>query len=331
MLILTIICTTAMLIMPTQSIDGARQGINLCINAVIPSLFPFFVCSRMIISCGVAQLIGQKTGKIFELFFGVNKNCAFSFIAGLLCGYPVGAKIVGDMYKQKQCSKAEAQRMLAFCNNSGPLFIIGTVGIGMLHSPKAGLILYITHILSAIATGIVVRLIIPSRNKHTLISIRASSLKGSFHDALTDSVKSMALVCGNIIFFSVIISALIPLVSAIAPSAVGFICGTVEISTGISMLASQANLPLIGFLLAWSGISVVMQVDGIISPLGLSTPVFAMTKIIQGVFGGIFTHLIMGVAFSAKLLLTANTMGIVIISAALVTFLAFAIERSIAN
>ena len=329
LLILTIICTAAMLLMPSQSIDGAKHGISLCINAVIPSLFPFFVCSRMIVSSGIAQIIGRKTGKAFEFVFGINKDCAFSFIAGLLCGYPVGAKIVGDMYKNKQCTKSEAQRMLAFCNNSGPLFIIGTVGVGMLHSAKSGLILYIAHILSAIATGIIVRLIIPAKQKNCKVEFHTTILSGNFHDALTDSIKSMASVCGNIVFFSVIISALNPILTSILPTLTGrgLASGIIEISTGISILSKEGQLPVIGFLLAWSGISVIMQVDGIISPLGLSTPLFATTKLIQGILGGMFTFLLVPLSLPDTVSYATNTTAIVITAAAVLTFLAIATER----
>jgi len=333
LLILTIICTAAMLLMPSQSIDGAKEGISLCINTVIPSLFPFFICSRMIINSGIAQLMGSKIGKAFEVLFGINKSCGFSFIAGILCGYPVGAKVVGDMYKNKQCTKEEAQRMLAFCNNSGPLFIIGTVGTGMLSSARAGFILYFAHVLSAIATGILVRFIIPVKTKSSGITLHTSSLTGSFHDALTDSIKSMAAVCGNIIFFSVIVAALTPIFNGIFPSATerGTASGIIEISTGISMLAGYAHLPIIGFLLAWSGISVIMQVDGIIAPLGLSTPLFALTKLMQGILGGLFTFLLMPLSLPASVSYAASTTATVITAAAVLTFLAIVTEKIFAK
>ncbi len=56
---------------------------------------------------------------------------AYAFIMGIISGYPVGAKIVTEFRKNGNCSRAEAERLLAFTNNSGPLFIIGTVGVSM--------------------------------------------------------------------------------------------------------------------------------------------------------------------------------------------------------
>lgn len=338
MLILTLICTAAMLLMPSQSIQGAQNGITLCLTAVIPSLFPFFICSRMLLSSGIAELAGRKAGKIFEALFGVRRSCAFAFAAGILSGYPVGAKVVTDMYKNRLCSKAEAQRMLAFCNNSGPLFIIGTVGAGMLHSTGAGFLLYAGHILSAVAAGLTVRFIIPvsGRDKSEGIVFRTSRLNASFQNALADSLKSMASVCGNILFFSVIISALTPVFGMVFkdPMLNAAAGGIIEISTGIDMLSTMSrSLPVIGFLLAWSGVSVIMQVNGIISGSGLNTGVFAVCKLIQGIYGGVFTLLLMRLspsappAAAANIYTAAHTCAAVIIAALLLSFLAFAADR----
>ena len=40
----------------------------------------------------------------------------------------MGAKAVAELYQQGLCSRQEAQRLLGFCNNSGPAFFIGVVG-----------------------------------------------------------------------------------------------------------------------------------------------------------------------------------------------------------
>ena len=46
---------------------------------------------------------------------------------GLISGYPIGAKIATNFRKNNICSKEECERLLSFTNNSGPLFIVGTV------------------------------------------------------------------------------------------------------------------------------------------------------------------------------------------------------------
>lgn len=46
---------------------------------------------------------------------------------------------------------------MAFTNNSGPLFIIGTVGISLFSSIEIGILLLLTHILACITVGILFR------------------------------------------------------------------------------------------------------------------------------------------------------------------------------
>ena len=79
---------------------------------------------------------------------------------GISLGYPVGAKIVSTLRMENSCTKTEAERLLAFTNTSGPLFIIGSIGVGMFGNNKIGILLLITHFVSSIIVGILFRLLI---------------------------------------------------------------------------------------------------------------------------------------------------------------------------
>ena len=87
--------------------------------------------------------------------FNVPGEGSFAFIMGLISGYPVGAKIVTDFRNNGICTKDEGNRLLAFTNNSGPLFIIGTVGIGLFANKSIGLLLFITHFMACITVGVI--------------------------------------------------------------------------------------------------------------------------------------------------------------------------------
>ena len=76
---------------------------------------------------------------------------------GLISGYPVGAKVAANLRDKDICSKEECERLLSFTNNSGPLFIIGTVGITMFGSTEIGILLFITHLLASLTVGILFR------------------------------------------------------------------------------------------------------------------------------------------------------------------------------
>ena len=89
--------------------------------------------------------------------FNIRGEGSFALIMGWLSGYPVGAKIACNFRKSQVCSKEECERLLSFTNNSGPLFIIGTVGISLYGNYYIGILLMLTHILACITVGIIFR------------------------------------------------------------------------------------------------------------------------------------------------------------------------------
>ena len=105
------------------AIDGARQGIELCLRTVIPSLFPFFVLSILLTS----SLLGSSLAVLRPLgrLFGMPDGTESLLIPAFLGGYPVGAQNVAAAFRSGQLTKPEAERMLSFCSNAGPAFLFG--------------------------------------------------------------------------------------------------------------------------------------------------------------------------------------------------------------
>ena len=89
--------------------------------------------------------------------FNVPGCGAYAMLMGIISGYPIGAKIVTNFRENGMCSKEECERLLAFTNNSGPLFIIGTVGISMFYNSLIGVLLFITHLLACLTVGFIFR------------------------------------------------------------------------------------------------------------------------------------------------------------------------------
>ncbi len=101
--------------------------------------------------------MGKALNKFMRPIFNVPGEGAFAFIMGIISGYPIGAKIVTNFRENDICTKEEGERLVAFTNNSGPLFIIGTVGISLFFDTRTGILLFISHILACISVGIVFR------------------------------------------------------------------------------------------------------------------------------------------------------------------------------
>lgn len=96
------------------------------------SLFPFLVISSYIIASGTADTIGKILRKPFGAMFGISGELAPAFIIGLISGYPAGAMTAAELVRNKKCDSDSASRALAFCSNTGPAFLIGGIGAGLL-------------------------------------------------------------------------------------------------------------------------------------------------------------------------------------------------------
>ena len=139
--ILFCLFTLCLVLFSRTNLSAAKNGLILWATAVVPSLFPFFVATEMLSYTNVISYLGKWLTPIMRPLFGVPGEAAFAFIMGLISGYPVGAKIVSNFIEQGVCNKEEAEGMLAFTNNSGPLFIIGTVGITLFGNTTIGVLL----------------------------------------------------------------------------------------------------------------------------------------------------------------------------------------------
>ena len=125
---------------PAEAIESARYALTLCAELIVPSLLPFFTASALLIRLQVPAMLGRMLAPLSEKLWGVSGIGASAFLAGICGGYPLGAQTVAEMAAEKQLTKEEAERLLAFCNNSGPSFCVGVIGCGVFGSRKAGIV-----------------------------------------------------------------------------------------------------------------------------------------------------------------------------------------------
>lgn len=272
---------------PEPCLAAAKEALLLCAQTVIPVLFPFFVCSGLLSSLGFSALCSHFLSPIMRPLFNLPGSGAITFFMGILSGYPVGAATAANLYEEGHCTKTEAERMLAFCNNSGSLFVIGVVGCSYLQSPFLGRHLYISHITAALITGVLFRFYKSSSKTHPVLPPALNQNKKaaifSLGGIIDSAVFSILKVCGFVVFFAVLASTL--------PQN-PFLYPLVEIVGGLRVLAelnSPLTVPLISFFLALSGFSVLFQVSAITAPHGLSLKPYIAGKLIQGVISFFLT------------------------------------------
>lgn len=240
---------------------GAREGIDLCIRTVIPSLFPFFILSSLLVGSLSARWL-KPLGKRC----GVPPGAESLLLVGFLGGYPTGAQALSRAYHSGQLGKVQAERMLAFCNNAGPSFLFGMVA-QMFENRNLVWLLWGIHILSAILTA----WILP---KEETGPVTVTLPPVSQSQALASGVRTMGLVCGWVVFFRIGITFLNRWVLWLLPKTWQVVVsGLLELSNGCCSL-KDIDCPALRFvvcsgLLACGGMCVTMQTASVANGLSL--------------------------------------------------------------
>ena len=304
---------------PEAAAEAAREGLRLCGSLIIPSLFPFFVLSSLSVSLGLSTLLGRMTAPVMGPLFHQSGAGASALVLGLLGGYPVGAKTVCELYQAGLCDREQARRLLAFCNNSGPAFVIGGAGIAVFHSVRTGFLLMGIQLLSACLVGLLFR---PKQRPSPLPQSGAAS-SGSFTRCFTESVGQSAAstlhICAYVIFFNILIqllrrSVLLPLLTSLltwlhCPELWqrALLSGALELSNGVASLhgTPEAIIPA-SFLLSWGGLSVHFQTLSLLQRQGLDARLYLPGKALQACISAALACLLLRLCPTA---LTAAQLG----------------------
>lgn len=287
----------------SSNISAVVSSIELFITKVFPSLFPFFIATDLLSHTNIIIILNNLLSPIMKPLFNVSGKGAFPFIMGMVSGYPTGAKIVSDFRRKNICTKTECERLLAYTNNSGPLFIIGTVGTSLFLNAEIGYILLFTHILGMITVGFVFKYYKKEeyRTSETIEELSIANFSSILSDSILNSFKTLGMILGYIIIFSIVINILLTSgILNLFPSiwVQGSILGAIEITNGINFISSiisknlTPNIIMTSFFLGFGGISVLMQVYSIISKTDLSIKPYIIGKILHGTFSALYTLII---------------------------------------
>ncbi len=259
---------------------AAKDSLALCATSVIPALFPFFVLTGLMVNCGVVTMLGKFLSPVADKLFKTSGTGAVVFVIGILCGYPTGAKVISELYLSGRLSKDEAERLLAFCNNSGPLFVIGAVGAGMLGNKNAGILLYCIHAISAIITGVFLSLFAKETENEMTVNTAVLPIGEAFTQSVESSVKSILNVCGYVVLFGCVVAVVKPYISGV------FMNSLFEVTVGAkdiisSGLKSNDVLMLLSGTIGFGGVCVYFQVRGAVARAKLSTVCYLFGKTMQ--------------------------------------------------
>ena len=255
---------------------AVREGLLLCGQNVIPSLFPLFVTVSLAVGCGLGNVLPPETAAL---------------VLGLVGGYPVGAKTVAELLHSGAIQKPEAQKLLLYCNNAGPAFVLGIAGYGVFHRAAVGWALYGIQVLSAL----LLFFLLP-RKKAARRQIRASpSFAAVFVEAVRSGVTAMLNICGFVVLFLVVLRLLTAFTGLSHP----LLLGAVELTNGILALPADADgFVMAAALLAWGGFSVHCQTAAVLESSGLKLWPYLLVKLTQSGISAILALAVRGLFFT---------------------------------
>lgn len=315
------IFTFFLVLFSSDNLLSAKNGMLLWATSVVPSLLPFFIATEILNYTNIISILGRFLNKFMRPIFNVPGEGSFALIMGIVSGYPVGAKIVSNLKKQGICTDVECERLLAFTNNSGPLFIIGTVGVSLFSSSSIGLKLFLAHFISCILVGFLFRWWKSSKRtssvstvstKSTVNYLSFSNLGSVLSKSIQSAIQSVIVIGGFVVLFSVIISMLrsskilflfstvlkpfLKLLNIPTVYSQGIITGIIEVTNGVKLVAINSNpisIILASFLLGFGGISVLLQVLSITSEAKISIKPYILGKFIQACFSAVIIYFLL--------------------------------------
>ena len=297
---------------PEPYISSTFVGLKVWATIVLPSLFVFFVLTKLFMGLNSSLKLFNFLDKIFYKLFKVKKTGGYVFFMSAISGYPIGAKLISEFYLNGTISQVEAKRLISFCSTSGPMFILGSVAVNMFNDYKLGITILISHLFSSLLNGLFYRNIgtrfIQNDTKNTPNNISVSTKK-SLNDVMYDTIISILMVGGYITLSFTLLEFITRLsifsyIQNFLENTLNFVSfesilkGMVELTNGcVSLVNTNISKRVLCILLtaltSFGGLSIHLQSQMFLSKVKIKYSYFLLTKVTQTIISvlisGIFS------------------------------------------
>lgn len=273
---------------------AAADALILCGKSVIPALFPFLAVSSLLVSLGFGEWVSPHLAGVMGPLFRLPGQASSALLLGLVGGYPIGARTAAELYRENLLTADEAERLLAFCNNSNPVFLVSVLGSGVFGDIRVGVWLWLIHVLSALLTGILFRGSGRKTGRRPVarrFTCHTVSFSAAFVEAVQNAASGMLSVCAFVVLFYVLASPLTALGGWLGTALVGLI----ELFSLTPLLpASRFGFILASGCAGWGGLSVLSQTAAVLDGTTLRLKSCFWGKVTQGVLSALLAALLSG-------------------------------------
>ena len=272
------LCLLVIIFDSKTAILSTKKAMELCYMTVIPGIFPL-----LFLSTAIASEVNNIKLPFLEHVLRIPRGSFWLFLIGLLCGYPIGGKLLQDQINNKAMSKQAACRMMLFCNNAGPAFIIGI--LSSIFSSSAAIIMWLIQIITSVILGI----IIPT--KETNECYQTNECHKPLTQVMSNSIKAIATICGWVTIFSVLNGYLDQIILNKLDHVLNTIfAGVTELTNGIARTAKIENksiaFTVCAVLLSFGGCCVILQTKSVTPDLKMKP--YLLARMIHAGISGTF-------------------------------------------
>lgn len=299
--LLALYLTYLLLRYPGQSLDYSYMGLILWFKKMIPTLLPFMILSGIMVRMNLTERFARFFHPLFNKLWGTSINGSYVILMGMLCGFPMGARVIGELCNAGKLSEDEGAFLLAFCNNIGPIYFISFV-MSTLSIPSGNYIPFAIMYGVPLFYGYVLRRLVYI-NKNFYIPINSQtghrptpSLLSSIDDSVVSGLIGIGKLGGYMIFFNLLNIMFIPF-TALPENFLSLCNIMLEITSGISRIGSS-GFYMILILLPFGGLSCMAQTYSMIKDTGLSVSNYFIHKCIQTAITAVIYFIIF--AFSSS-------------------------------
>lgn len=292
-----IIVLTEVLLNKTLVFNTISYSLNIWLSSIIPSLFPFFILSDILINYNITNYIPKTIKKIFTKLFNVSDNIITVFFLSIISGFPSSARNIRLMYEKKLITKEEASHSLIFTHFSNPLFILGTLSIFFLKNETLGIIILISHYLSNIILGIITRNYNTISNiNYTLTTNKSQNFPSIMIKAIKNSIDTLLTILGTLTCFLVLSSIIINRLN-LNPYNSTLLKGILEITMGLKSLSllninDIYKVVISSMFISFGGLSVHMQILSFLIDTDISYKPFFISRIFHSILSGILSYIL---------------------------------------
>lgn len=277
--------------------DTINYSLNIWVNNLIPSMFPFFIISDILISYNIINFIPKFITNIFSKIFNTNPISTTIFFLSLISGFPSSARNIKNYYTKGLISKDEANHILLFTHFANPIFILSTVSIFFLNNKTYGYIILISHYLPNFIIGLILRNKSTITNKnYTENSLICQSFSKTLITSIKSSIDTLLLILGTLTSFLIVSSFIIKFLN-FSPYPSTILKGILEITMGLKSL-SELNISDIykvvisTMFISFGGLSVHLQITSQITDTDINYSNFLITRIYHAIISGLLAYLI---------------------------------------